>query len=107
LDGQLGETEQQTAMARIRAIESDRAVVYASTTGESTIIAPDGAVLARSGIWRQAIPEARVPLVSYRTLADRVGGWPEYVIILLTVLALAWAGAQAWGARRREPPSAA
>ena len=43
IDGQLGETEQQTAMARIRAIESDRALVYASTTGESTIIAPDGA----------------------------------------------------------------
>jgi apolipoprotein N-acyltransferase len=91
IDGQLGETEQQTAMARIRAIESDRAVVYASTTGESTIIAPDGALIARSGVWRQAILDARVPLVSYRTLADRVGAWPEYVIIMLTVLALAWA----------------
>jgi apolipoprotein N-acyltransferase len=91
IDGQLGETEQQTAMARIRAIESDRAVVYASTTGESTIIAPDGALIAHSGLWRQAILDARVPLVSYRTLADRVGAWPEYVIILLTVLALAWA----------------
>ncbi len=92
IDGQLGETEQQTAMARVRAIESDRAVVYASTTGESSIIAPDGAVVAHSGIWRQAILEARVPLVSYRTLADRVGAWPEYVIVLLTVLALGWAG---------------
>ena len=88
LDGQLGESEQQTAMARIRAIESDRAVVYTSTTGESTIIAPDGAVIERSGIWRQAILDARVPLVSYRTLADRVGAWPEYVLVLLTVLAL-------------------
>src|SRR6266496_810102 len=37
LDGQQGESEQQIAMARIRAIESDRAVVYASTTGESAI----------------------------------------------------------------------
>ena len=91
IDGQLGETEQQTAMARIRAIESDRAVVYASTTGESTIIAPDGGLIAHSGVWRQAILDARVPLVSYRTLADRVGGWPEYVIIMFTVLALAWA----------------
>jgi apolipoprotein N-acyltransferase len=91
IDGQLGETEQQTAMARIRAIESDRAVVYASTTGESTIIAPDGRLIAHSGVWRQAILDARVPLVSYRTLADRVGAWPEYVIIMLTVLALAWA----------------
>jgi apolipoprotein N-acyltransferase len=91
IDGQLGETEQQTAMARIRAIESDRAVVYASTTGESSIIAPDGAMIEHSGIWRQAILDARVPLVSYRTLADRVGAWPEYVIIMLTVLALGWA----------------
>ena len=91
IDGQLGETEQQTAMARIRAIESDRAVVYASTTGESSIIAPDGALITHSGVWRQAILEARVPLVSYRTLADRVGGWPEYLIVMLTVLALAWA----------------
>jgi apolipoprotein N-acyltransferase len=88
LDGQLGETEQQTAMARIRAIESDRALVYASTTGESTIIAPSGAILAQSGIWRQAILDERVPLVSYRTLADRIGAWPEYVLVLLTVLAL-------------------
>jgi len=91
IDGQLGETEQQTAMARIRAIESDRAVVYDSTTGESTIIGPDGAVIERSGVWRQAILDGRVPLVSYRTLADRVGSWPEYVLVLLTVLALGWA----------------
>src|SRR6516164_4021512 len=78
----------KSAMARIRAIESDRAVVYASTTGESTIIGPDGAVIERSGVWRQAILDARVPLVSYRTLADRVGAWPEYVLVLLTVLGL-------------------
>jgi apolipoprotein N-acyltransferase len=101
LDGQLGETEQQTAMARIRAIESDRAVVYSSTTGESSIIAPDGRLLAHSDVWRQAILEARVPLVSYRTLADRVGGWPEYVIVLLTVLALGWAAVIARPRRRR------
>jgi apolipoprotein N-acyltransferase len=90
IDGQLGETYQQTAMARIRAVESDRAVVYSSTTGESSIIAPDGALIEQSGVWQQAILDARVPLVSYRTLADRVGGWPEYVLVLLTVLALGW-----------------
>jgi apolipoprotein N-acyltransferase len=101
LDGQLGETEQQTAMARIRAIESDRAVVYSSTTGESSIIAPDGALIAQGGVWRQAALEARVPLVSYRTLADRVGGWPEYVIVLLTVLALGWAVVISWPRRTR------
>ena len=104
IDGQLGETEQQTAMARIRAIESDRAVVYASTTGESTIIAPDGALIAHSGVWQQAILDARVPLVSYRTLADRVGAWPEYVIIMLTVLALAWAVVRSRPRRKGAPP---
>jgi apolipoprotein N-acyltransferase len=101
IDGQLGETEQQTAMARIRAIESDRAVVYTSTTGESSIIAPDGALMAHSGTWQQVILEARVPLVSYRTLADRVGGWPEYLIVLLTVLALGWAVVISWPRRSR------
>jgi len=101
IDGQLGETEQQTAMARIRAIESDRAVVYASTTGESSIIAPDGALIAHSGTWQRAILDARVPLVSHRTLADRVGSWPEYVFSLLTVLAMGLAGYTAWAGRRR------
>jgi hypothetical protein len=41
-----------------------------------------------------------VPLVSYRTLASRVGAWPEYVIIMLTVLALAWAVLRALRSRR-------
>ena len=107
IDGQLGETEQQTAMARIRAIESDRAVVYASTTGESTIIAPDGTLIAHSGVWQQAILDARVPLVSYRTLADRVGAWPEYVIIMLTVLALGWAVVRSRSGRGRGRPEIA
>jgi len=100
IDGQLAESQQQIAMARMRAVESDRAVVYASTTGESAIIAPDGRVITSSGAWRQAILQARVPLVGYRTLADRVGAWPEYVIVLLTVLALARAVQAAWQARR-------
>jgi hypothetical protein len=38
--------------------------------------------------------------VSHRTLADRVGAWPEYVIIMLTVLALAWAVLRALRPRR-------
>jgi apolipoprotein N-acyltransferase len=65
--------------------------VYASTTGESTIISPSGALIEQSGVWQQAILDARVPLVSYRTLADRVGAWPEYVLVLVTVLALGFA----------------
>ena len=66
-------------MARIRAVEFDRAVVVASTTGYSAIIAPDGHLITSSGTWQQAELEARVPLIGYTTLADRAGAWPEWV----------------------------
>jgi apolipoprotein N-acyltransferase len=102
VDGQRGESLQQLAMARIRAVESDRAVVVASTTGVSAVIAPDGALLAHTSTWRQAILDEKVPLVSTVTLADRIGQWPEYLITALTVAAFAWALAMTW--RRRNRP---
>jgi apolipoprotein N-acyltransferase len=100
VDGQRGETLQQLAMARIRAVESNRAVVVASTTGVSAIIAPDGRLIAHSGTWQRAVLEARVPLLSQRTLADRIGAWPQAVIVALTLAALAWAAAAAFRRRR-------
>jgi apolipoprotein N-acyltransferase len=96
------ESGQQLAMARIRAVEFDRSVVVASTTGYSAIIAPDGRVITRTGVWQQAELEERVPLLTYTTLADRVGAWPEWAIVALTALALARAIGQATIARRRE-----
>jgi apolipoprotein N-acyltransferase len=105
VDGQTGESLQQLAMARLRAIEFDRSVVVASTTGVSAIIAPDGRLITHSGTWQQAVLEARVPLLTSHTLAERVGSWPEYVITGLTVLAVIAAAAGAIGERRR--PSAA
>jgi len=101
LDGQTGETTQQLAMARMRAIEYDRSVVVASTTGVSAIISPDGSLIARTGTWRQAEIEASVPLVSTATLALRVGGWPEIVFTAATALALLLAAGQALAQRRR------
>jgi apolipoprotein N-acyltransferase len=90
LDGQLGETLQQLQMARIDAISTGRAVVVASTTGISAIIAPDGSIIARTQTWRRAVVEARVPLNSALTPADQVGSWPELVIGALTALAALW-----------------
>jgi apolipoprotein N-acyltransferase len=103
IDGQTGETLQQLDIARIRAMEHDRSVLVSSTTGVSAIIAPDGSLIAHSGIWRPAILAARVPLRSSLTLADRGGSWPEYVITFLVLAALAWAiaGAAARSARSR------
>jgi apolipoprotein N-acyltransferase len=101
LDGQLGETLQQLAMARIRAVEFDRAMVVAGTTGVSAIIAPDGALIASSQTWQRTVLEARVPLLSDATLALRLGEWPEIVLSALAVAALAWAIALGLADRRR------
>jgi apolipoprotein N-acyltransferase len=101
LDGQTGETLQQLAMARIRAVEHDRAVVVASTTGVSAIIAPNGNLLARTTLWHPASVEARVPLRSVTTLADRLGGWPEVILTGSAIAALAWVLAGTALARRR------
>jgi apolipoprotein N-acyltransferase len=103
--GPIGEeSEQQLSMARIRAVEFDRAVVYDSTTGYSAIISPDGQVSQRTSLWTQAEIEARVPLLTHTTVADRVGAGPEWVIVAATALALAFAAARegtSWRQRRR------
>ena len=101
LDGQLGESLQQLAMARIDAISTDRAVAVASTTGLSAIIAPDGSIMTQSKTWQRAILDRIVPLRSGLTPAMHAGGWPERGFIALTVLSLAWAIGV--GLRRRHP----
>jgi apolipoprotein N-acyltransferase len=95
------ESGQQLEMARIRAVEFDRSLVLASTTGYSAIIAPDGHLITTSGVWQQAELEARVPLLTSDTLAERVGAWPEWAIVGLTSLALLTAIAQAAAPRRQ------
>jgi apolipoprotein N-acyltransferase len=87
-DGQTGETLQQLDMARMRAIESDRAVVVASTTGVSAIISPTGQLITSSDTWQPAVLEARVPLIDWRTPADQLGQWPEWLMVALTCIAL-------------------
>ncbi len=106
LDGQMGETTQQLAMAQLRAIEFDRSVVVASTTGVSAIIDPDGAVVVRTGTWRQAEIEASVSLRTTTTLALRLGGWPEGLISAATAAALMLAIVQLVRRRRRVPGQA-
>jgi apolipoprotein N-acyltransferase len=101
LDGQLGESLQQLAMARIDAISTDRAVAVASTTGLSAIIAPDGSIMTQSKTWQRAILDARVPLKSGLTPAMHAGGWPERGFVALTLLSLAWAIGTGLRRRRR------
>ena len=82
-------------------------MLVASTTGVSAIIAPDGSLIAHSGIWQPAVLDARVPLRTSLTLADRLGSWPEDVITFLVLAALAWAIAGAAAGARGHDATAA
>jgi len=87
------ESVQQLAISRIRAIEHGRSIVHVSTVGVSAMITPDGTAHQRSTLFTTAVLAADLPLRTDRTVADRVGPWPEYlasaaVAAMLAVLAL-------------------
>jgi apolipoprotein N-acyltransferase len=86
--GNGGETAQQLDMARLRAIEHGRAVVVAATSGVSAVIAPNGSVLARTGVFTAASLDLRVPLRDPLTIADRVTEWPDRALSLAGLLLL-------------------
>ena len=85
-------TYQQQAMSRLRAVEHDRAVVVAATSGSSAVIAPDGTLMARSGLFAPAVLVERIPLRTTTTLATRLGPAPEGALTVLGLAALAAGG---------------
>jgi len=101
--GNGGETAQQLEISRLRAVEHGRAVVVAATSGVSAVIAPDGRVLARTGVFRPARLVMDVPLRDPRTVADRLGAWPEHGLALAGVVWLAAVGVVLRRRARRAP----
>ncbi|WP_019633306.1 apolipoprotein N-acyltransferase [Actinomadura atramentaria] len=89
---------QQIAMSRLRAVEHGRTILVAATSGISAIVAPDGRIVSRSREFTPDLQVATMPARTERTVADRVGAWPERALAALAVLAAAVAAA---GARRR------
>ncbi|GAA4087881.1 apolipoprotein N-acyltransferase [Nonomuraea soli] len=84
---------QQLAMSQLRAVEHNRAVVTAFTTGISAYVTPEGKVS-----WQTAerVPDATVVTVPVRTqatIATKVGSAPEWALIVVGVGAI---GAAAW-----------
>ena len=90
--GRSGETAQQLAMGRLRAVEHGRSVLVAATSGVSAVIAPDGRVVDRAAIFTRRVLVERVPLRDQLTVATRLGVWPEAVLSLLGLGALLHAG---------------
>ena len=76
------ETYQQLAMSKLRAVETGRTVLAASTSGVSAVIDPTGHVALRSGaLFTRAVLVSEVSLSTSLTPAVRVGAWPEYVMV--------------------------
>ena len=81
-------SEQQLAFGRLRAVEHDRYVVVAGTTGISAIIAPDGRELARTAFFEPAYLDAQVRLKTQLTPATRWGPIVQGLLVVLGVAAL-------------------
>jgi apolipoprotein N-acyltransferase len=79
---------QQLAFARLRAVEHDRYVVVAATTGISAVIAPDGRELAHTGFFEPAYLDMQVRLKSGLTPATRWGPIVQGLLVCLGVASL-------------------
>ena len=98
-------TYQQLAMSRVRAVEHDRPVIIATTSGVSATITRDGVVTAST---RQFTPDVLVDRTVLRdttTLASRLRAAPEWVLVAVGVVAVAVGFAmrrRAWSAKRKD-----
>ncbi len=81
-------SEQQLAFARVRAVEHDRYVVVAGTTGISAVIAPDGREVARTAFFQPAFLDQQIRLSSTRTVATRWAPLIQLVLVGAAVLAV-------------------
>ncbi|MEV0587259.1 apolipoprotein N-acyltransferase [Nonomuraea sp. NPDC050310] len=91
---------QQLAMSKLRAVEHNRAVVTAATTGISAYVTPDGKVAWSTAERVRDMTVVTVPVRTAGTLATRLGPAPEWALVL------AGAAAVALGWRRRREPVA-
>ncbi|MCP1387032.1 apolipoprotein N-acyltransferase [Corynebacterium sp. TA-R-1] len=88
-------TYQQLAMSRMRAIETDRAVIVAATSGVSAIVHPDGTVSQQTQIFTADHLVEELPLRERVTPAVRFGGALEWVLVLAGLAVMIGAAATA------------
>jgi len=74
---------QQLAMSQVRAVEHNRAVVAAATTGISAYVDPDGRVRWRTDELVADMTVVEVPVRTEPTIATRLGAWPEWIFIVV------------------------
>lgn len=99
--GQSAESEQQLAIARLRAIEYGRSVVNISTVGMSAIIAPDGSTISDLPTFEPGAMVEAVPLSTTVTPAATFGRMIEWGAAGSGVLGLLLLGSVALVRARR------
>jgi apolipoprotein N-acyltransferase len=98
--GRTDESVQQLAIARIRAIETARAVVNVSTVGTSAIVLPDGTIEQQLPWYEPGVMVADVPLLTTVTPAVLAGRQLEWLVCILGLGGLLIAGVAARPGRR-------
>ena len=78
--GGTGQPDQQFGITWLRAVETGRDVLVASTNGISGVIHPDGAVEHKSGQGVADVYVTEVPVRTAKTLATVLGPWPQWIL---------------------------
>lgn len=93
------EVPQQTALNRVRALETGREVVVSTLNGLSGLVGADGRMQHETSELTRANRTFTVPLRTNQTLAVTLGASPAVGLSVISIAALVWAGVAA--ARRR------
>lgn len=86
--GNTDQPEQQFQISRFRAIEHQRSILVASTSGISGAISPSGEVLQKTGQFESAVVQAELPVVSSKSLSDRFPRWMAIISFITVGIAL-------------------
>jgi apolipoprotein N-acyltransferase len=84
--------------AAMRSIENGRYLARAANTGISGFVDPYGRVIAKSGLFEQAVLVEDLRYVTARTIYSRVGDLAAWLSLAVTLAALA----ASWRARARQ-----
>ncbi|GBC86272.1 Polyprenol monophosphomannose synthase [bacterium HR12] len=87
--GMTAASRQHLVMSRLRAVETGRWIVHAAVSGISAVVAPDGEVVARAGLFEPAITRATIRPARGATPYVRFGDWAVWVSGALALLAFA------------------
>jgi apolipoprotein N-acyltransferase len=83
--GRTAAAAQHQQMAVLRAVETGRWVLRGASTGISSIIAPTGKVVAKAGLYQQAVLSAEIKLATGTPSAPRLGAVFSWLMVGLSI----------------------